>query len=87
MNEVTHHCTETDETNEPSNYEKDNEEIDYAVHDVEVYGTAFRVHAAMPTSTNSALSCEFVWNMHPTADTACVTLPQGVAHYSPRVQT
>lgn len=57
MDEVAHHGTETDETNEPSYHEKDDKEIDDAVHDAEVYRTTFRDHAAMVPSTNTALSC------------------------------
>ena len=80
MDEVAHHGSETDETNEPSDYEKDYEEIDYAVHDFGVFTATVRDHAAMGSSTKTALSDIDVWNMHPTVFTACVTLPQAIAH-------
>lgn len=45
MDEIAHHCTETDETDEPSNYKKNDEEIHYAVHD---FGVSLSASGFMP---------------------------------------
>lgn len=37
MDEVTHHCSEAYEANEPSDDEKNDKEVDNAIHDLGVF--------------------------------------------------